>query len=207
MTVNAWRIDTGMFKGNFGQILNKFTWGGLNSLVGNIVAHGLNIFGAIDRVTEMEGMLALSGVTKGNSAFTIGHLSFGPDNYTADWRDHLFVHEYGHYIQSQRFGPFYLKVVGVSSLLSAAFTSSWGGTIHLKRWFEVNASKLGAKYFEKRYGGTDEERRKNPSQYFDINAFRLGGFSHYTNPRLKEQSQDGRYPTSGENIIFWDFIL
>ncbi|KEO71678.1 hypothetical protein EL17_23255 [Anditalea andensis] len=28
--------------------------------------------------------------------------------FKPDFRDHLFVHEYGHYLQSQRMGPLYL---------------------------------------------------------------------------------------------------
>ncbi|MDE7444023.1 MAG: hypothetical protein K2M65_07685, partial [Muribaculaceae bacterium] len=91
-TVNAWKIDLGMFQGNIFQIENKWTWGLPNSVVGNIIAHFCNIIGLIDNVTEMDGMLALAGPQGSKtSAFTIGHYSFGPENYTADWRDHLFV--------------------------------------------------------------------------------------------------------------------
>lgn len=68
--------------------------------------------------------------TEESKAFTIGHYSIGPKNYAADWRDHLYVHEYGHYIQSQRMGLLYFPVVAGPSLLSAAFTSSSKGMEH-----------------------------------------------------------------------------
>jgi len=100
-TINSWKIDMGMFKGDFWQVVNKFTYGGLNSLIGATTAHLFNTVGMVDGVMDLNGMLALSGVTSGGKAFTIGHYSMGPGNYVADWRDHLFVHEYGHYIQSQ----------------------------------------------------------------------------------------------------------
>ena len=41
------------------------------------------------------------------SAMTIGHYSLGPENYQASWTDNLFVHEYGHYIQTQQMGFWY----------------------------------------------------------------------------------------------------
>lgn len=44
--------------------------------------------------------------------------------------DHLFVHEYGHYIQAQRMGSMFFPVVGFHSLMSAAFTSHWKGLDH-----------------------------------------------------------------------------
>ena len=110
----------GMFRGNVWQILNKWTWGGVNSLIGNIVSEGYNTVGYVDGVTSLDGMLALSGATSGGRAFTIGHYSLGPDNYKADWRYHLFVHEYGHYIQSQQWGYFYIPVIAIPGVISAA---------------------------------------------------------------------------------------
>lgn len=143
-TENAWAIDTGMFRGNFGQVLQKMTWGILTTGLGNITAHGLNLLGKIDHVSYMDGMLALSGVTSGDKAFTIGYYSFGPKNYDATWMDHLFVHEYGHYIQSQFMGPLFLPVVALPSVLSAWKGTELFGIEHIRRWFEVNASHLGS---------------------------------------------------------------
>ncbi|MVX35320.1 hypothetical protein [Myroides sp. LoEW2-1] len=109
-----------MFTGNFLQVVQKWTWGLPNTLVGNFVGHGLNLGGKVTEVTHLGGAVALGGVTSGNSAFTLGNYIFGPKGFKADWRDHLFVHEYGHYIQSYVFGPLQLPIVGATSLLSAA---------------------------------------------------------------------------------------
>ena len=58
-----------MLKGNFGQIVNKRTWGRHNSLIGNAIGHTLNIMGFVDGVSDMEGMVAVGGVFKDGRAF------------------------------------------------------------------------------------------------------------------------------------------
>lgn len=203
-TVNALRIDMGMFKGSLGQVLNKWTWGASNSFVGNTIAHALNVAGQVDGVTHMAGMLALSGTTQGEAAFTIGHYSFGPLGYQADWRDHLFVHEYGHYIQSQQLGGAYFQIVAIPSLISAS--GMFGKGNHKYRWYEVNASKLGAEYFDKKYGAGADGYQIDSPDYFDINAFHDGGTTPYTNPRTGKRSQR-EHPITGIRHSAWDFLL
>lgn len=203
-TVNAVRIDMGMFKGSLGQVLNKWTWGAANSFVGNTIAHALNVAGQVDGVTHMAGMLALSGTTQGEAAFTIGHYSFGPLGYQADWRDHLFVHEYGHYIQSQQLGGAYFQIVAIPSLISAS--GMFGEGNHKYRWYEVNASKLGAEYFDEKYGTGAGGYQTDSPDYFDKNAFHDGGTTPYTNPRTGKRSQR-EHPITGIRHSAWDFLL
>lgn len=211
-TANSWKIETGMFRGNFGQICNKWTFGIVNSFVGMRISEIYNTFGKVDGVTYLEGMAALSGATPGSSAMTIGHYSLGPKGYVADWRDHLFVHEYGHYIQTQYMGPLFFPVVALPSLASASFTSSWSGMEHKERWFEVNASKLGARYFDRRYGSGKANYKKDDPNYFDIGSFiRLSDKSSrarspYINPRTGS-NDNYSFPISGSRLIIWDFIL
>ena len=212
-TVNSWKIDMGMFKGNFGQVLNKWTWGLPVSAIGNIVAHGYNFAGKIDNVTVMDGMLALSGATgltfndsgiPNEKAFTIGHYSFGPKGYKADWRDHLFVHEYGHYIQSQQWGVFYFPAISIPSFFSAAGISSIN---HDKRWFEVNANKLGAKYFDKHYGRGVKGYDADSPNYFDVKSFWNGHKTLYTNPRRNDHQQLMTSPHTKQTYTIWDFLI
>lgn len=206
-TVNAWKIDMGMFKGSPWQVLNKWTYGYINSVIGNTVSQLYNTIGKVDRVTDMDGMLALSGATKGNSSVTIGHYSLGPNGYVADWRDHLFVHEYGHYMQTQMWGPLYFPVIAFPSIASAAFTSGLSGMKHNMRWFEVDASKLGARHFDKYYGRGADGYVEGSKDFFDINIFKNGYITPYINPRTGTTHQDKKFPDYKTKIVFWDFIL
>ena len=70
------------------------------------------------------------------------------------------MHEYGHYIDSQYFGAFYLPIVATTSLAS---TQKIGGSDHSTRWFEVQASKMGAEHFDRLYGsGAKGYKKGNP---------------------------------------------
>lgn len=206
-TQRAWSIDMNLFSGNFRQVFSKFTYEMPTTMFGNLVAHGANTLGLIDEVSEMEGMMALSGVSPGNSAFTIGCYSFGPKNYQATWKDNLFVHEYGHYLQSQIFGPMYISNIAVPSLFSAWFTSDWSGVEHKTRWFEVWASSLGGRYYDKKYGSKADGYIKGDEDYFDIYHFVHEGFTPYINPRRNSAKQDKNFRISNSNIVFWDFLL
>lgn len=195
-TINSWKIDMGMFKGNALQILNKWTWGYNVSSVGNLVAQFSNVLGIVDKVSNLEGMLAMSGITNGGKAFTIGFYSFGPDNYVADWRDHLFVHEYGHYIQSQRWGDLFFPVIAIPSLISAGNR----GPNHKNSWFEKDASALGGHYFDRKHGRDEYGNVVSDEFHFNYKLFKSGGDTPYVNPRTGSQKQKGYFPEDEDNI-------
>ena len=208
-TVNAFKIDMGMFKGNFTQILNKWTWGLPNSIIGNVGAHIGNNLGWVHSVSNMEGMLAISmtRLFDTDAAATIGHYSFGPRDYKATWKDHMFVHEYGHYIQSQKLGPYFMIAIGVPSLISATnILQSFGAPKHYERWFEVNASKLGAEYFDNHYGTGAAGHQPNDENYFDIESFRNNKQTRYTNDR-SYRNFNSHFLLSHPKVCFWDFII
>ena len=79
------------------------------------------------------------------SAVTIGNYIIGNSTIRADANNSLFQHEYGHYLQSQTFGPLYLFMVGVPSILSA---SKHNGE-HKFQKFEIDASRRAFLYFNK----------------------------------------------------------
>lgn len=202
-TINAWRIDVGMFRGNFMQIVNKWTWGFSLSFYGNRLAHGLNMIGRVRNVTDLDGMLALDGVTINGAAFTIGHYSFGPKGYEATWQDHAFVHEYGHYMQGQLLGPLYMNLVSIPSLLSQKHIIPGN---HYYRWYEIDASRRAAQYFDRKYGrGNANYNSDKPEDFFDINSFVSDRHSPYLNPRRNTTNQGFESPISGTEFSFWDF--
>ncbi|MCP1994997.1 FG-GAP-like repeat-containing protein [Flavobacterium sp. HSC-61S13] len=187
VTERAWQIDRGLFTGNFGQILNKWTWGLANTAIGNFVGHVLNFGGYVNNVTHLDGAVALGGVWK-SGAFTVGQYIFGPQNFTADWKDHLFVHEYGHYLQSQKFGPFYLSAVAFPSVRDHVREEGRHGT----RWYEAMASSLGGKYFDKKYGSGAKGYVEDSEDFFNLNAFKKENVNtKYKNPRNEGNNNSG----------------
>ena len=199
----AWNIDKGLLQGNFGQILGKFTWGIVDTVIGNFVSHGYNWAGEVKGVTYLDGATAIETKRSSNEAFTIGSYINGPKGFKADWKDHLFVHEYGHYVQGQWFGPLYLPVVASTSVLSAIGV---GGSDHGSRWFEVQASRMGAKHFDEKYGSGATGYNQQSENYFDYNAFSNGYNTNYKNPRTDQYTQS-RHQTSDARFSIWDVII
>lgn len=191
-TINSFKINMGMYKGNILQVASKWTYGAFNSFVGNLVAESYNTIGRVDHVTYLDGIVALGGATSGSSAVTIGHYTMGPEGYKADWRDNLFVHEYGHYIQSQQWGGLFLPVIGAASLISAATSDSY---THKERWYEMDANRLSAKHFNKRYGSGNPNYVEDSGHFFDIDAF-VGRKSEsiYRNLRTHDHNNKSYYP-------------
>lgn len=113
-------------------------------------------------------------------------------------------------MQTRHTAPPELMLVAFPSLLSAAFTSKWCGMDHSERWFEANASKLGGKHFDKKYGRDKEGNSVNDEYHFNYDSFSKGLESSYSNPRtgLHNGGKFSKsYPISKTKIVFWDFIL
>ena len=69
------------------------------------------------------------------------------------------MHEYGHYIDSQRIGLTYLINVGLPSLSTA------NSSDHDEKWYEMNANKNANKYFNKHYGNRVDWSLYEPPKY------------------------------------------
>lgn len=84
-------------------------------------------------------------------------------------KDPLFVHEYGHTIQSKLLGSLYLKKIGLPSGLSGLFDDfEVGGTgilndlgfnahNHDNTWFEINANQFGNVFFNPTYSSSAQK--------------------------------------------------
>lgn len=212
-TKMGWEIDKGLFKtdpnksdgARVWEFISRLTWQLPQTIVGDLFVSSANGLGFVKDVSYGYGMTAVDMGLKDGSAVTIGFYSAGPKGYKADWRDHTFVHEYGHYIQSQQHGPLFLMTVGVPSLQSAILqTDNPNSPRHRNRWFEADASYKGAEYFDKYYGSGNEDYKEDSEDFFDINSFKTGKESLYTNPRTNEKNE--RYhPTSA--IFHWTDII
>ena len=62
---------------------------------------------------------------------------------------------------------------------------------HNNRWFETDANRRSAEYFDKYYGSGRDDYDSNSSDFFDINSFRYGTESKYLNPRKGDHN---KYP-------------
>jgi hypothetical protein len=79
-------------------------------------------------------------------------------------RDPMFMHEYGHTLDSKGWGPLYILAIGLPSginILGNEYIYEWDGKpvnnpnglyIHDVYWTEIRANKRAAKYFKKHYG-------------------------------------------------------
>jgi RHS repeat-associated protein len=145
---NSYEIWSTMFRGNFGQILGKWTWELPNQLIGIFVGHVPNITGDINSVTHRDGATLIEHKAKNWGAFTVGSVITAEKD--TDVNSGLFMHEYGHYIQSQRWGLLYVPVIGLPILMSAS--GLLGGEHHnfyTERWANENAlDHFGDKYRE-----------------------------------------------------------
>lgn len=193
-TINAFKLDIGLFKGGFWNVVSRLTWQLPQTLLGYTLNQTLNNIYLINDVNYFDGAVVIDSKIK-TGGLTLSNYILGPPGFKPDFRDHLFVHEYGHYLQSRKLGPAYLFVVAKPSLLSATFD----GKNHDYRWYETHASKLAANYFDKKYGsGTSAYQDQlqqfndgvegviNPAtdaRYFDRNSFITGERPSYLHPR------------------------
>ncbi len=156
----GWRIDKGMFQtdshkstmGQVWEVVSRFTWQLPQTIVGDLTASLTNAIGFVNEVNYFHGSTVI------NTKFGKGGITFGSyimgQGMLPDFRDHTFVHEYGHYLQSQKWGLFYLPAIGIPSLQSAAIDNDskwWDIGDHSVRWFEAEASRNGANYVDKYY--------------------------------------------------------
>ena len=186
-TINAFKLDLGLFKGGFWDVVSRLTWQLAQTGLGNLVNQVLNTCYLVNEVNYFDGAVVIdSKIDVGG--MTLSNYILGPPGFKPDFRDHLFVHEYGHYLQSKKLGPAYLFVVAKPSLLSSTFDKN----NHGNRWYETHASKLAAKYFDKKYGTGAEayqeyvNQGENPYEYddiFNVDVFKNGGSPAYNHPR------------------------
>lgn len=204
----AVKLTASTVQGRTLQIVNKWTWNYGLTRYGHDIAQILNLTGLINNVTHMDGAVAISGIAKNDEAFTFGHYIFGPKKFRADWRDHLFVHEYGHYVQAQRMGIFYVPVVAYPSVVNYGMGTVriFGPSNHRVRWYEVHASRLGAKHFDRHYGRGAAGYEKDNPNFFDMDSFSEGTLSKYLNPRTGIVN-DSYHPIYHHRQSPWDYLL
>lgn len=163
---NAYKIIYGLvytsWKGGFfkglGNLLLRFTWQLPQTVAGYFYSHGRNLFSSsVDRVDYFEGATFLTNENSRfrNRGITLGNYINIDDEHSVEtsFKEHVlthgvFMHEYGHFIQSQKYGTLYLGVFGLPSLFSASSNSD----NHKYYYTEMDASTRAAIYFGNNYG-------------------------------------------------------
>lgn len=148
---NAIEIDAGMVMLTPGEEIQ--------GLLGNAYSHMRNLQG---KVTNVEVGLNYVLVNDKNDderwGMTLGtYINSGGirDTYK---HDPLFVHEFGHTVQSKLFGPLYLQKVGYPSGISGYldyYTKSDHN--HDNTWFEINSNQFGQLFYDPIYTNPNDE--------------------------------------------------
>ena len=135
------------------EVISRFTWQIPQTLVGYGYANYLN-YTSETKIDYYGGTTTISTSAMKN-AVTLGNYISGNEDLEASPSNGLFQHEYGHYLQSKRFGPAYLPAFAIPSGLSVA-----KGNDHKYFRVEQDANARAIKYFNKR-GVLDWNFRRN----------------------------------------------
>jgi RHS repeat-associated protein len=131
------------FWGQLWEIVSRFTWQAPQTVLGFGMSYLSNVATLVDKVDYYGGATAVT-FYGGWGAVTLGSFINGGRRLEADPNNTLFQHEYGHYLQSQASGPFYLQRYGIPSLLSSGD--------HDLHPVEQDANKRALRYLNEREG-------------------------------------------------------
>lgn len=150
----------------FSQALTRFTAELPQTFIGYNASQIRNLAGNVDRVDYLGGAtFATNEYSNNHQGFTIGNyinMSIY-DEITLPFKewclnvDQMYLHEYGHTIQSQMLGFSYLLIIGLPSLISCANLEKiegdpYGASTHDYFYTETWANRIASKYFSKYFG-------------------------------------------------------
>ena len=161
-TNNALRIEAGLFMHTPG-------WETPQSVMGNVSAHARNITGNVTNVEVGLNYVLVNNRDADRWGFTLGtYINSG--GIVEDYKhDPLFIHEFGHTVQSKILGPSYFFKVGVPSAMSAFF--DYDTQIehnHDRTWFEINANQFGQIFYEPDYTISASGTNDYPTNFSEI---------------------------------------
>lgn len=203
--VNELKIGWGLFIPDknqniwqkIGEIVSRFTWQLPQTKAGYWMSQFMNYTSSTE-VDYYGGVTTISsGLFKRGAAMTLGNFINGGDKLKADPNTSPFQHEYGHYLQSKKYGWGYLSKVGFPSLLSAG-----GEHEHSYYTVEQDANARAIKYLN--------ERGDLNKWYFEYHPIGMKRWN------MTNIYQDGTTVFTDEfntalnnaytNSSFWDFI-
>ena len=136
------------FIGKILQVLSHFTWELPQQTFGMLAGEVNNLFGGVSNIENKNGAIILeSSSLDPDVGFTLGNIiTIGVGSAPS-----VPIHEFGHYIQSRRFGFAYLPVFAIPSAVRAFFwvRSNRPDNTYFNFYPEHYATKLGRKYWHK----------------------------------------------------------
>jgi RHS repeat-associated protein len=151
--------NAGFWEG-VGQGFSRHTRESLQTTIGHGYSQVRNLVGIVDRVDFMAGATYATaeqsgkgnGVTLGNYININIKEKIGEDFDNWVISNPLYMHEYGHTIDSREYGQLYLFTIGWSSLNSARTSRDVAGrNNHKWFWTELRANNHASRYFQKHY--------------------------------------------------------
>lgn len=147
-TKNTFKLINGLFAGNLKQIISRLTWELPQTMIGYTISYLENDFGRVKNVGQYRGATAVtlySNKVGRGTGITLGSYIIGNNKLRAEAGNYLFMHEYGHYLQSQDSGLFYLSNFGLPSIIP-------NGEPHDEKDVEEDANARAAKFFYYKIG-------------------------------------------------------
>jgi hypothetical protein len=146
---NISMLIAGHGRGGFKTVLSRFTWELPQTMLG-ITVGTINLLRMeVDAVEQRDGVVVLRGWrdVRGWGGICFGTVILGDERIAAQLNNRLYMHEFGHTLQSRAVGPIYLLKYGLPSLLSAA-----GRGTHNQHPVERDANARACDYFSKQPG-------------------------------------------------------
>ena len=135
-----------MFSGKLSNLLRMWFWEFPQTFVGIVLVTYFIVRGLVNNIEISEGVLVVTA--KGRwGGVSLGNYIIGSEQISPTVGNHLFMHEYGHSIQSRNVGPLYLLIFGIPSLASVLFR----GSNHHESYVERYTNKLAYRYFKQKY--------------------------------------------------------
>lgn len=178
--------NAGFWEG-IGQGYSRHTWESLQTTIGHGYSQIRNlVWNNVDRVDFMAGATYATTEQsgKGNGVTLSNYININIkgniDKDFDDWviSNPLYMHEYGHTIDSRGYGPSYLFTIGWSSLNSARTSRDVAGrSNHKWFWTELRANNNASRYFQDYYS----------VDWADYTDFEIGSYYPLVAPKLTKQ--------------------
>jgi hypothetical protein len=147
------------FIGGGSAITRRFTWELPQTLLGLGAAAWAIVVMQVQQVAWRDGAVVIQGWRKQRfwGGISFGTVILGDERIAAVLHNSLYMHEFGHVLQSRASGPLYLLKYGFPSVLSVR-----GRGIHKQHPVEQDANLRAYRYFSQQPGFLHWDHAFNP---------------------------------------------